>query len=108
MAHEFMKCLYLLVVLPKTYKVAVSPGQNNKAAVFAGLTVYCCRVSQRPLCVSVSVVGDNLIVFHTELCQGFPFLCTPRFRCKAGRGLQILSANPGASDSRARCVRRNK
>lgn len=93
---------------PKTFKLALTHSQKNKAVVFLGLTVHCFCVSQKPVCVTVSVMADNLIVFHTLLCQGFPFFSTPHFRTKASRGLQILSPNPWASDSRACCVVLNK
>lgn len=107
--HMDLLSAYICFLLrPKTYKLALTHSQKNKAAVFLGLTVHCFCVSQRPVCVTVSVMADNLIVFHTLLCQGFPFFSTPHFRTKARRGLQILSPNPWASDSRACCVLLNK
>lgn len=35
--------------------------------------MHCFCVSQKPVCVTASVMADNLIVFHTLVCQGFLF-----------------------------------
>lgn len=80
MAHKCIKCIYLLFAAHKNQKPINSHPptfMQTRPWCFIDLTVYCLCVSQKPVCVTVSVMADNLIVFTLWFAKASHFSSLP-------------------------------